>query len=187
MAPDIIRLHHSLSYNRVNGPGSRFVIWTQGCHFNCPGCFNPETFSPSAGYPMDVDQLANDILSQRNSIEGITLSGGEPLLQHRQIQALLSQIHASSDLGVILFTGYTWGELQQLAGIDLLLNEIDLLIAGRYLQTHRQGHHLVGSTNKTFHFLTPRYQPTDLDIPPAEVMIAPDGTINLSGIDPLQW
>jgi anaerobic ribonucleoside-triphosphate reductase activating protein len=182
-----IRLHHTTSSSLVNGPGNRFVIWTQGCYFNCPGCFNPDTFSPKGGQEYSVDDLAGDILACRTQIEGITLSGGEPLLQHQSLLRLLSRVHQSASLGVLLFTGFTWDELQHIPNIQPLFAEIDLVIAGRYQQSQHQGHHLVGSTNKTFHYLTSRYHPADLEIPPAEVVISPDGVISLSGIDPLIW
>jgi anaerobic ribonucleoside-triphosphate reductase activating protein len=187
MEPFSLRLHHLSPSSRVNGPGSRFVIWTQGCSFNCPGCFNPETFPINAGMEYSVEALAGEILSEQTRIAGITLSGGEPLLQHRPLQRLLSLIHKSADLGVILFTGFTWNEIMRIPNISPFLSEVDLVISGRYQQAKRQAHHLIGSTNKTLHYLSARYKSIELDVPPSEVIISEDGLINISGIDPLLW
>jgi len=187
MPDEMICLHHTLSSSRANGPGNRYVIWTQGCSFNCPGCFNPETFSATAGRDYSVDDLARDILLSQDKVEGITLSGGEPLLQHRALAKLLSRVHQSANLGVILFTGFTWVELQHIPQISTFLAEIDLVIAGRYQQENHLARHLIGSTNKTLHYLTSKYHHPDLNTPPAEVIISADGSLNLSGIDPLKW
>jgi len=182
-----IRLHHTMPNSLVNGPGTRFVIWTQGCSFNCPGCFNPDTFSPSGGREETVENLSGQILECQDRIEGITISGGEPLIQREALRQVLSLVHQTASLGVILFTGYTWVELQHLPQIKALLNEIDLVIAGRFQLSNRLGASLMGSSNKTQHYLTSRYRASDLDVPPAEVVISADGEIHLSGIDPLSW
>ncbi|HPO59166.1 MAG TPA: hypothetical protein PLV53_10005, partial [Anaerolineaceae bacterium] len=63
----------------------------------------------------------------------------------------------------------------------------DVLLAGRYLQEERVASGLLGSANKTVHLLTPRYTLADLlAVPEAEITIAPDGEIHLSGINPLE-
>jgi anaerobic ribonucleoside-triphosphate reductase activating protein len=182
-----LRLFHHESLSRVNGPGCRFVLWTQGCTLNCPGCFNPETHPLKGGYRLSLDLLIAEILSNRDSIEGITLSGGEPLLQSRALSLFLTRIKHESNLSTLLFTGFEWAELQKIAAIDTILSHLDLLISGRYLQSQRLASHLIGSSNKTVHFLSSRYNQTDLNIEAAEVTIANDGTITLTGIDPFKW
>ncbi len=188
MKENVIRMHRFEPSSRANGPGERAVIWVQGCAFACPGCFNPETHATRGGLLVPVDELVERILSLGNRIEGITLSGGEPLYQHRALARLVEGLRARSNLSVLVFTGYDWEELKQLKGIERFLDGVDVLIAGRYVADQRLAHGLIGSQNKTLHFLTNRYTPTDLDqIPPAEITISPDGEIFLSGIDPLQW
>lgn len=182
-----IRLHHIEKKSRVNGPGVRYVIWTQGCHFLCPSCFNPETHPISSSLVISPELIAKDIISNGDQIDGITISGGEPLLQIDALQELLIHVRQLPLLGIILFTGYDWPELLQLNGIDSFLANIDLVIAGRYHHAKRQANHLIGSSNKSIHFLTDRYHYSDLDISPSEVVISEDGNISISGIDPLSW
>ena len=65
----------------VDGPGIRVVIFLQGCNLRCAYCHNPDTWDMSAGEIRTVESIANDILRYTRYISGVTVSGGEPLLQ----------------------------------------------------------------------------------------------------------
>lgn len=126
---EIIRLHHIMECSTVNGPGNRFVIWTQGCPFHCDGCFNQPTHSQKGGFDMDIAQLAEQI-NQTQDIRGITLTGGEPLLQTKQVSLLLNLIR--KDLDVLLFSGYTLEEISKNKLLKQLLYQVDAALLGRY-------------------------------------------------------
>ena len=186
MPPLSIRLHSFLETSLSNGPGKRAVLWVQGCSLGCPGCFNPETHPTQPADWVPVDLLARRIQGLSASIEGITISGGEPLQQRRPLQALLERVRAETSLSVILFSGYTWEEIQRMPRIESLLALVDVLLAGRYIRDQHLGKTLLGSANKTIHLLSGRYTMADLEqIPPAEVIIDLDGSLIFSGIDPL--
>jgi anaerobic ribonucleoside-triphosphate reductase activating protein len=188
MQDQTLRLHRYEPASRVNGPGLRAVVWVQGCGLGCPGCFNPETHDFKGGEIWTVEKLAEKILRDQTRLQGLTISGGEPMNQHSALARLVRLVRAGSNLSVLVFTGYTWDELEQFKGVDALVSNIDLLIAGRYNAAQRMGQGLIGSANKTVHFITDRYGPADLEnIPEAEVILSPNGEIYLSGIDPLQW
>ncbi len=193
MQDQTIRLHRFEPASRANGPGLRAVIWVQGCALGCPGCFNPETHAMRAGEIWPVEKLVERILALKQgpegaALEGLTLSGGEPLHQHRALARLLEQVREKTDLSILVFTGYDWDELQRLKGINRFLANVDVLIAGRYDASRRVAQGLIGSSNKVVHFLTGRYHPQDLDaVPQAEIIVKPNGEIILSGIDPLKW
>ena len=76
---------HSLeSFGSVDGPGIRYVIFTSGCAMRCQFCHNPDTWNMKAGTPYTADELIDRALKYRaywGSKGGITVSGGEPLLQ----------------------------------------------------------------------------------------------------------
>ena len=110
-----LRLHHFLPRSRANGPGVRAVTWVQGCSLGCPGCFNPETHAPSGGDVVNLDELCQRILALGDSIEGLTISGGEPLQQCSAVTELLRRIKAEARLSVILFTGFEWEEVMRMA------------------------------------------------------------------------
>lgn len=126
---DILRLNNILQNSTVNGPDNRFVIWFQGCPFNCEGCFNPNTHSKNGGFDIEISQLANQI-NQTANIRGITLTGGEPLEQTEQISRLLSAIRP--DLDILLFSGYTLDEIKKDAEKIKILHQIDAALLGRY-------------------------------------------------------
>jgi anaerobic ribonucleoside-triphosphate reductase activating protein len=182
-----LRLHHLEPASRANGPGLRAVVWVQGCTLGCPGCFNPETHANGAGMTWAVDDLAAHLISLPG-IEGVTLSGGEPLQQRPAVEAFMHAIKAASTLSILLFTGFRWDEIQRMPQADRLLAPVDVLLAGRYDATQRVADRLIGSANKTLHFLSPRYTRADLQsVPQAEAIILPDGEVRFSGIDPLTW
>lgn len=188
MQDKLLRIHHFEPASRANGPGLRAVIWVQGCALGCPGCFNPETHGFDAGEKWTVDQLVERIVELQPTIEGLTISGGEPLYQHAPLARLMEQVRAQTNLSILVFTGYTWGELQQFPGVERFLANVDVLIAGRYEASQRVANGLIGSSNKEVRFLTNRYSMADLDqVPEAEITISPDGEIRFSGIDPLRW
>jgi anaerobic ribonucleoside-triphosphate reductase activating protein len=202
LTADTIRIHRFLPASRANGPGLRAVVWVQGCALGCPGCFNPESHTFDAGEVLAVSELAARILAVKAPIQGITLSGGEPFHQQRALARLLSEVRAQQNLSVLVFSGYSLDEIQRQRSANMrsanqrsanqqgsdLLEQIDVLIAGRYQAEQRVAAGLIGSANKVVHFLSTRYTPADLaSVPTAEVLVSTDGEIVLSGIDPLTW
>lgn len=188
MQANQLRIHRFEPASRSNGPGKRAVLWVQGCALGCPGCFNPETHGFDGGQVQPVETVLEMILAVQDGLEGLTLSGGEPLHQHRALARLLKEVKAQTNLSVLVFTGYSWEEIQKLPRVEEFLAQVDVLIAGRYQADQRVAQGLIGSANKVVHCLTNRYTPEDLEqIPQAEVIITPDGEILLSGIDPLDW
>jgi anaerobic ribonucleoside-triphosphate reductase activating protein len=188
----LLSVHRFVESSRANGPGLRAVLWVQGCGLACPGCFNPETHEFGGGQRWTTEEALERILAADRStpggLEGLTISGGEPAVQHRALARLLKELRTKSSLSVLVFTGYTRPELDAMPAIEDFLGQVDVLIAGRYESAQRIAHGLTGSSNKQLHFLTDRYGPGDLaQVPEAEVIISPDGEIILSGIDPLQW
>jgi anaerobic ribonucleoside-triphosphate reductase activating protein len=172
----------------VNGPGVRAVVWMQGCSLGCPGCFNPETHTFDAGERVAVDDLLARLAGLEGKIEGVTISGGEPLQQRGPLLRLLQRVRQETSLTSLLFSGFTWAEIQKMPDAPALLACLDVLIAGRYQTSQRLARDLRGSANKSVHFLSNRYSLSDLQATPsAEVIITPEGNIMVSGIDPLVW
>lgn len=120
---------HNISYSRINGPGNRIVIWVQGCPLRCVGCFNPKTHSFVTKTEMRVIDLVKQINSN-NAIEGITISGGEPLLYPQALIELLNNI--DKNITKILYSGYTVEEIIADELKSRVLKFVDLAIVGRY-------------------------------------------------------
>ena len=118
----------------VDGDGLRCVLWTQGCLHNCPGCHNPNTHDLKGGYLEEVEEICHQ-LDQLCYHDGITLSGGEPFLQAKELLPIVK--HARSlGMDVWAYTGYTIEELLAMKRpeINELLENTDILVDGRFIQ-----------------------------------------------------
>ncbi len=191
-ARELLRVHRFLPHSYANGPGARAVIWVQGCTLGCPGCFNPATHPHAGGEMLPVATLFRRIVaasaSTESPIEGVTISGGEPLQQQAPLSKLLTRLRNETSLSLLLFTGYSWAEIQRMPHAAQILACLDVLITGRYDATQRAAHGLLGSSNQRIHLLSARYSAADLRAaPPAEVIVTAEGEVVLSGIDPLAW
>lgn len=89
------RVHSIETMGTVDGPGTRLVVFVQGCPMRCAYCHNPDTWAVDAGTPVSVERIMQTFDSNwqfyRNG--GITVSGGEPLLQPAFVGALFAQMH----------------------------------------------------------------------------------------------
>ncbi len=85
------RIHSVETFGALDGPGIRYVLFLQGCPLQCLYCHNPDSWSVRDGQVRTVDEVFADILRYRSFLSGgVTLSGGEPLLQADFCTALLS-------------------------------------------------------------------------------------------------
>ncbi|HEX7842649.1 MAG TPA: 4Fe-4S single cluster domain-containing protein [Kofleriaceae bacterium] len=187
MTPAHVRIHAFEPRSRANGPGARFVVWFQGCTLGCPGCFNPTTHDAASGQLIALDELVAELTrAAQAGIEGLSLSGGEPLQQPEAARALLDAARALG-LTTLAFSGYTLDDIRALPGGPDVLARLDVLIDGRYVARERLAIGLRGSANQRIQLLTPRYTRADVEaIPVAEIRIAPTGDVILTGVDPLR-
>lgn len=185
MVDKIFRFHGFKSASRANGPGSRMVVWFQGCTLNCKGCGNPETHKPNQNAAKSINEVKEMIRKNRFANEGITFSGGEPLQQPGALIELM-QFSQSLGLTVIVSTGYTINEIERMGDkIIHALNEFaDVVIAGRYNQAQHIGNGFRGSANKEYRFISPIYSEQDFEsVAPFEIEIDPEtGAVNFSGV-----
>ncbi|GIV66620.1 MAG: 4Fe-4S single cluster domain-containing protein [Chloroflexota bacterium] len=183
---DSLRIHHFETVSYSNGPGKRAVLWLQGCTLGCPGCFNPHTHSTKSGRLVRLSNLLNRIVNVSPLIEGLTISGGEPLQQLTPLLKFLSEIRQKTNLSVILFSGFTLEEIRTFPSANQLLSLIDVLISGRYIQTQSTHNLWIGSGNKIISLFSSRYSIEDLSsVPEGEIIIQQNGEILSSGVTPL--
>ena len=93
----------------VDGPGIRFVVFSQGCTHKCKGCHNPETHDVKSGYEISINRILEEI-KKDPLISGVTFSGGDPFLQAKEFSDLAKEIH-NLGLNIITYTGYTIEQL----------------------------------------------------------------------------
>lgn len=135
----ILRIAGCRKHSSVNGPGIRFVLFTQGCPHHCPGCHNPETWDPEDGAEISDEALLADITGTKY-LDGITISGGEPLLQAGALLPLAEAV-AGTGLTIWMYTGYTFEQVMAGdAGADAvkLLQYTDVLVDGRYIASRKE-------------------------------------------------
>jgi anaerobic ribonucleoside-triphosphate reductase activating protein len=139
--------------SRVNGPGLRFVLWTQGCSKGCKNCFNPETWSYEVYKELSPKQIFELIKSYE--IDGVTISGGDPLEQERELLELLFLLkEIKVPKGIILFSGFSRNEIRENPIREKCLSLIDVLIDGRYEEKFKIESSLRGSSNQEFYFFS---------------------------------
>ena len=175
------RIHAIEPVSRANGPGRRAVIWTQGCSIGCLGCFNVTTHDSKAGQMIDTAILAQQLFTQGESIDGVTLSGGEPTEQPEAVLDLLTRAGAAQ-LSRMMFSGRTIEHIRTLELGPAILKQLDVLIAGPFVQSAPSSLPLLGSENQKIHILSDRHTPDEIvQVPRMEVIIHTDGTRTVTG------
>jgi pyruvate formate lyase activating enzyme len=122
-------VHSFTTGSAVDGPGVRVVVWTSGCMWRCQYCHNPDTWTMTNGIPVTVARATEELRKYQSGLKimsgGLTISGGEPLMQHRFVVNLLT---AAKQMGIhttIETNGYYSDKLS-----DQELDQIDLVMLG---------------------------------------------------------
>ena len=119
----------------VDGEGVRLTVFTQGCPHHCHGCHNPQTWSLDGGHEVDTEEIVQK-LKENPLLSGITFSGGEPFLQPAPLAEIARAAHKLG-LDVWSYTGFTLEELEKRTDAQQLLNEVDVLVDGPYVEALR--------------------------------------------------
>lgn len=126
-----MRISDTIHDSIVDGPGLRYVVFTQGCRHSCEGCHNPDTHDPLGGYEMSVREIIDDMLSNPLT-DGLTLSGGEPFLQAEECAAI-ARAARENGLNVWCYSGYTFEQLLEDKAMRPLLEQLDVLVDGPFV------------------------------------------------------
>jgi pyruvate formate lyase activating enzyme len=124
---DLGFLHSFTTGSAVDGPGVRLVAWTTACMFNCRFCHNPDTWTLANGMPVSVGRATDEIRKYAHGLKvmkgGLTISGGEPLVQHRFVSKLFRAAKEMEVHTAIETNGFNGAKLS-----DAELQDIDLVI-----------------------------------------------------------
>lgn len=135
-----MRIAGILPHSFVNGEGTRYVVFLQGCPHHCQGCHNQDTLDFDGGTEVSVRDIAEDYKSKR-FIDGITLSGGEPFAQHDACVELLKLLPG---VNVWVYTGYEYKDIKHTE----LARLADALVVGRFVEALKCEGELFGSSNQ---------------------------------------
>ncbi|MDE7181675.1 MAG: pyruvate formate lyase-activating protein [Clostridia bacterium] len=126
------KIHSFESFGTVDGPGTRFVIFMQGCPMRCKYCHNPDTWNLNGGKEYSAQEVAQTVLKYKSYLSrgGVTVSGGEPLLQIQFVTELFSILkeygmHTAVDTSGITFDK---DDKQSVALHEKLLEVTDLVL-----------------------------------------------------------
>ena len=129
-----IRIAGIVEESIVDGPGIRFVIFTQGCPHGCKGCHNPQTHDFNSGKDVNIDEIVNKI-KEDPLLKGVTLSGGEPFMQAGKLAKLIDKL-SDTKLDIITYTGFKYEEIIKNANDEnkfyKLVDRTDILIEGKF-------------------------------------------------------
>lgn len=150
-----IRIAGTVKESSVDGMGLRFVVFTQGCQHNCGGCHNKHTHDLNGGELVSVEGLLEDIC-KNPLLSGVTISGGEPLLQINNLIPLVEELK-NKGKHIMMYTGYTYEELVKLSekgvvgfeNLKELLYYVDILVDGKFVESLKDNFLLYrGSSNQ---------------------------------------
>lgn len=129
-----MRYHNITTQDMLNGQGLRVVLWCSHCEHKCSNCQNPQTWDKNSGILFDESaklELFEEL--SKDYIQGITLSGGDPLskLNREEVYELTKEIKERyPDKDIWVYTGYKWEEIKDLNIIKL----IDVLVDGKFVE-----------------------------------------------------
>ncbi|HEY6153385.1 MAG TPA: pyruvate formate-lyase-activating protein [Candidatus Udaeobacter sp.] len=148
-------IHSFTTGSAVDGPGVRIVGWLSACQFRCVFCHNPDTWKLTNGTPVRLERAIEVVKQYRTSLRtmkgGLTISGGEPLMQHRFLSKLFPAIHEAGIHTALETNGYLGSRLT-----DDDLSSIDLVMLGLKAIEPTLHKRLTGMDNKPVHELARR-------------------------------
>jgi len=146
--------YHNITHDDMNnGDGLRVVLWVAGCEHHCKDCHNPVTWNPHDGAEFtfkDAEEIFRDL--EKDYIAGVTFSGGDPLhpANREDVKNLIDFIkNLYPDKTVWVYTGYTWEEIMEISELMTLMEMVDVLVDGRFVNELKDvTYPWAGSTNQ---------------------------------------
>ncbi len=119
----------------VDGPGMRTAIYAAGCTHHCPGCHNPQSWDIRAGEKMTTEDILRPILA--DPFADVTFTGGDPMMQPEGFTELARAIRERSRKTIWCYTGYTYEALLTMPPQRELMQHLDVLVDGPFVQSLR--------------------------------------------------
>ena len=119
----------------VDGPGFRTAIYAAGCKHQCKGCHNPKSWDFKAGRAMTTDQIMQII--KQDSFANVSFSGGDPMYQPEGFAELAQAIRSQTNKTIWCWTGFSFEMLLRMPKQRELLELIDVLVDGPYVEALR--------------------------------------------------
>jgi anaerobic ribonucleoside-triphosphate reductase activating protein len=163
------------------GPGTRTVLWTRGCGIGCKGCMTKILWPTGERRP--IEPLAEQLIPVLRSCDGLSISGGEPFDQPEELAHLIDLIREDHDVHVFCYSGYRLERLKERPEAVGLLDRLDMLMDGPYVDSLPTEKPWRGSDNQELHLLSERAK-ADAPEDWRKIQLQPlsDGSVRLIGI-----
>lgn len=143
----MIRVLDIIEDTVVDGPGFRTSIYCAGCSNHCPGCQNPSSWPFSGGRPMKTEEIMDVI--RKDEYANVTFSGGDPMFQAKGFTKLAKAIKKETGKNIWCYTGMLFERLLEMEPQRRLLNWIDVLVDGPFIESKKDPDLLFrGSSNQ---------------------------------------
>ncbi len=134
-----MRLLNRFKETISDGTGIRYSIYLSGCRHACPGCHNPESWDQHNGIELN-DEILKEIIQEINGnplLDGITISGGDPFFQPEALLKLVQLLKKETKKDIWCYTGYTIEYILRDETMASILNYIDTLVDGPFIESKR--------------------------------------------------
>ena len=149
-----MRIERAVNYVTTLGPGRRLCIWVNGCPRKCEGCVSQRLQLVDEGTENDIYEYF--FAYNMESIDGVTVSGGEPFMQADELLKLVEYLKRRGVSDILVYTGYTYEELLHMnnPSVNGVLEKISVLIDGPYVKALDFGKsNIKGSENQKIYYL----------------------------------
>ena len=119
----------------VDGPGFRTSIYSAGCNNQCKGCHNPQSWDINNGHQMSTDEIMDVIVA--DPFANVSFSGGDPMYQAEGFTELAEAIKTRTDKTIWCWTGYLYEMLLRMPQQRKLLQYIDVLVDGPFIESQK--------------------------------------------------
>ena len=131
----------------VDGPGFRTSIYCAGCPNACPGCHNPQSWDIANGHMMTTEDIMKEL--RNDPFANVTFTGGDPMFQPKGFCELADVIKSELGKSIWCFSGFTFEQIYRNKQKRSLLERIDVLVDGPFIQKLRDPDLLFrGSSNQ---------------------------------------
>lgn len=147
------------------GPGDRLAIWVRGCKKRCINCANPELQLFNSNYEVSMAVIKEIISKIDKKIDGITITGGEPFCQAKELFEIITFMLEITD-DILIFTGYSKKEIYDLKNDDVIkcIDKAAVVIYGEYVDELNDNHTpLIASSNQMMEIYNPKLKNKYMD------------------------
>ncbi|UTR12090.1 radical SAM protein [Evansella sp. LMS18] len=185
----IERIYYPL---KTLGYGNRVGIWTVGCPHRCFRCCNEELQPADDTKEVPLEKIYTLISNIKESVDGVTLSGGDPFFQAEELNNLVNWLKEKGIDDILIYSGFTLEELRKMNNVYIndVLSKIAVLIDGKYVEELNDDLPMRGSSNQRIHIFKDEFKKKYEDLLKGDRTIQPlivENNIITLGIPPKNY